>query len=199
MSPASNANGCRGLNAPPAYHISLQVAWYSNPEVSVYQQTTSPSPAAVPSKSQTGQIAVQTCSTKNKTKCPDILDRGALPDPASAARPQPVRPSTAAPIPASASTSHIMADPMDDSFTEDVWTSPGPEGRGAPSDQPKTPRTPNTPKTPKTPANQNSTFDREASLRKELEGVRNINAAIEGIINTLDKAKGNMNVGIAAG
>ncbi|KAF4781507.1 DASH complex subunit Duo1 [Colletotrichum paranaense] len=89
-----------------------------------------------------------------------------------------------------------MADYTDDSITEDIWASPGPEGRGAPpSERPETPRTPKTPKTPKTPANQthNAPYDREASLRKELEGVRNINAAIEGIISTLDKAKGNMN------
>ncbi|OLN85147.1 DASH complex subunit duo1 [Colletotrichum chlorophyti] len=86
-----------------------------------------------------------------------------------------------------------MADHMDDSLTEDIWASPGPGGEGAPpSDRPKTPGTPKTPKTPKTPANQNATYDREASLRKELNGVRNINAAIEGIINTLEKAKGNM-------
>lgn len=88
-----------------------------------------------------------------------------------------------------------MADYTDDSLTEDVWASPRPEGESAPpSDRPKTPNTPKTPKTPKTPANPNVTFDREAALRKELEGVRNINAAIEGIIATLDKAKGNMNV-----
>ncbi|OHW90695.1 DASH complex subunit duo1 [Colletotrichum incanum] len=87
-----------------------------------------------------------------------------------------------------------MADYTDGSLTEDIWASPGPESEGAPpSDRPKTPRTPKTPKTPKTPANPNTTFDREAALRKELEGVRNINTAIEGIITTLDKAKGNMN------
>ncbi|KAL0934282.1 DASH complex subunit Duo1 [Colletotrichum truncatum] len=87
-----------------------------------------------------------------------------------------------------------MADHMDDSITEDIWASPGPDGHPAPSsDRPKTPATPKTPKTPKTPANQPTTYDREAALRKELEGVRNINVAIEGIINTLEKAKGNMN------
>lgn len=92
-----------------------------------------------------------------------------------------------------------MADQMDDSLTEDIWASPGPDRQPAPSsDRPKTPATPKTPKTPKTPANQPITYDREAALRKELEGVRNINAAIEGIINTLDKAKGNMNVSVGA-
>ncbi|KAI9832887.1 MAG: hypothetical protein M1819_003917 [Sarea resinae] len=33
---------------------------------------------------------------------------------------------------------------------------------------------------------------REAALRKELEGVRNINQVIEGVIESLDRAKGNM-------
>ncbi|KAK2031470.1 hypothetical protein LX32DRAFT_637273 [Colletotrichum zoysiae] len=89
-----------------------------------------------------------------------------------------------------------MADYTDDSLTEDIWASPGPKHEYAPPpDRPKTPRTPRTPKSPpKTPANPNTNYDREAALRKELEGVRNINAAIEGIITTLEKAKGNMNV-----
>ncbi|TDZ36337.1 DASH complex subunit duo1 [Colletotrichum spinosum] len=86
-----------------------------------------------------------------------------------------------------------MPDPMDDSLDEDVWTSPGPDGGAAPSsDRPRTPATPKTPKTPKTPATQNIPYDREAALRKELDGVRNINAAIEGIIHTLERAKVNM-------
>ncbi|EFQ33539.1 DASH complex subunit Duo1 [Colletotrichum graminicola] len=88
-----------------------------------------------------------------------------------------------------------MADYTDDSLTEDIWASPGPKDEGAPpTDRPKTPRTPRTPKSPpKTPANPSTTYDKEAALRKELEGVRNINVAIEGIITTLEKAKGNMN------
>lgn len=77
-----------------------------------------------------------------------------------------------------------------------------------PADLPKTPRTPKTP----TPGgnnnnnnNNNSTnqkekqpFDaeevREAALRRELEGVRNINEVIEGVIGTLERAKDNMGV-----
>ncbi|TLS25228.1 hypothetical protein PpBr36_07075 [Pyricularia pennisetigena] len=50
---------------------------------------------------------------------------------------------------------------------------------------------------PRTPANKNQNYDseeiREAALRRELEGVRNINEVIEGVISTLNKAKGNMN------
>jgi hypothetical protein len=50
----------------------------------------------------------------------------------------------------------------------------------------------------KTPTNHSSRFDteeaREAALRKELEGVRKINEVIEGVIGTLERAKGNMGV-----
>ena len=48
------------------------------------------------------------------------------------------------------------------------------------------------------PANQNARFDaeeaREAALRRELEGVRKINEAVEGVIGTLERARGNMGV-----
>jgi hypothetical protein len=51
---------------------------------------------------------------------------------------------------------------------------------------------------PKTSANPNSRFDtdesREAALLRELEGVRKINEVIEGVIGTLERAKGNMGV-----
>lgn len=72
-----------------------------------------------------------------------------------------------------------------------------------PSDLPSRPKTPVTPKTP-TPnpaasgAREREPFDadevREAALRRELEGVRNINEVIEGVIGTLERAKGNMGV-----
>ncbi|ROW13505.1 hypothetical protein VPNG_04438 [Cytospora leucostoma] len=58
-------------------------------------------------------------------------------------------------------------------------------------DRPKTPKTP-------TPSNQKDKepFDaeevRDAQLRRELEGVRNVNEVIEGVIGTLERAKGNM-------
>jgi hypothetical protein len=75
-----------------------------------------------------------------------------------------------------------MADNLDSSDHEDSFASPpNPSGRS------------------KTPTNQNSRFDveesREAALRKELEGVRKINEVIEGVIGTLERAKGNMGVG----
>ncbi|KAI0187534.1 DASH complex subunit Duo1-domain-containing protein [Xylaria flabelliformis] len=50
---------------------------------------------------------------------------------------------------------------------------------------------------PKTPSNPHSHYEdpedaREAALHRELEGVRNINELIEGVIGTLERAKGNM-------
>ncbi len=70
-------------------------------------------------------------------------------------------------------------DTMDESSHEDLFTSP-------PTDRPKT------------PTNQSSRFDaaetREAALQRELEGVRNINQVIEGVIGTLEGARGNMGV-----
>lgn len=53
---------------------------------------------------------------------------------------------------------------------------------------------------PRTPSNNQggSRFGaaeaREAALRRELEGVRNINEVIEGVLGTLERAKGNMGV-----
>lgn len=38
--------------------------------------------------------------------------------------------------------------------------------------------------------------DREASLRRELAGVRSINEVIEGVVESLERAKGNMEVNI---
>jgi hypothetical protein len=53
-------------------------------------------------------------------------------------------------------------------------------------------------KTPTQPQQQSSRFDtdeaREAALRKELDGVRKINEVIEGVLGTLERAKGNMGV-----
>ncbi len=36
---------------------------------------------------------------------------------------------------------------------------------------------------------------REATLRRELESIRNVNAVIEGVVESLQKAKDNMEVG----
>lgn len=89
-----------------------------------------------------------------------------------------------------------MSDPLDDSITEDIWASP--EQQSA-YKRPQTPRTPKTPPPPRTPGpNQGNEYDREERLRKELEGVRSINASIEGVISTLERVQENMGVCLAA-
>jgi hypothetical protein len=75
-----------------------------------------------------------------------------------------------------------MADDLNSSDHEDAFASPPNPGSGR----------------SKTPVNHSSRFDteeaREAALRKELEGVRKVNEVIEGVIGTLERAKGNMGV-----
>ncbi|KAK4217290.1 DASH complex subunit Duo1-domain-containing protein [Rhypophila decipiens] len=96
-------------------------------------------------------------------------------------------------------------DGSDQEDEEDVFASPSPSKppRGsskrpaAAQQQPSSTTAEGRSKTPTTtPANQNTRFDtqetREAALRRELEGVRNINQVIEGVIGTLERAKGNM-------
>jgi hypothetical protein len=86
-----------------------------------------------------------------------------------------------------------MADNINSSDHEDLFGSPSERTAG---------RTPHQePDRTKTPTNQSSRYDaeeareaREAALRRELEGVRNINEVIEGVIGTLERAKGNMGV-----
>ncbi|RWA06710.1 hypothetical protein EKO27_g8403 [Xylaria grammica] len=80
-----------------------------------------------------------------------------------------------------------MADHQEDSDHEDLFPSP--------SDT-KTPKT-QQPDRPKTPSNQHNRYEdsedaREAALQRELEGVRNMNELIEGVVGTLERAKGNM-------
>ncbi|TFB00483.1 hypothetical protein CCMA1212_007878 [Trichoderma ghanense] len=87
-----------------------------------------------------------------------------------------------------------MSDPMDIDDDTDLWTSP--VKNVPPEPRPKTPKTPRTPRTPKTPTandHRSEPLDREAMLRRELEGVRSINQVIEGVIGTLQRAGGNMN------
>jgi hypothetical protein len=87
-----------------------------------------------------------------------------------------------------------MAEPGDDSLTEDVWASPS-RKKTPPADAPAD-EAANEPKTPPggPQRSQTPTYDHEAVLRKELEGVRSVNEAIEGVIGTLERAQGNMNV-----
>lgn len=86
-----------------------------------------------------------------------------------------------------------MADDSGMEHTEsDIWASPTQDTPHEP--RPKTPRTPKTPKTPTGTETRPEPIDHEAALRKELEGVRGINEGIEGVISTLERAGGNMEV-----
>lgn len=83
-----------------------------------------------------------------------------------------------------------MSDHLDSSGHEDLFASP--------SKKPISKELPERPKTPSNPPPTNRYDDsedaREANLRRELEGVRNINELIEGVVGTLERAKGNMHV-----
>jgi hypothetical protein len=75
---------------------------------------------------------------------------------------------------------------LSDSETEDLFASPS-----------KAAQKPN-PKPAEAQRNTESKYDaeqaREAALKKELEGVRSINEVIEGVVSSLECAKGNMDV-----
>ena len=89
-----------------------------------------------------------------------------------------------------------MADDSEITETTDIWASPS---NAPPTIRPKTPRTPKTPKTPTGQAQPERTepVDHEAALRREFEGVRSVNESLEGVIATLERAGGNMNVSSA--
>ncbi|KAK8130964.1 hypothetical protein PG984_007402 [Apiospora sp. TS-2023a] len=100
-----------------------------------------------------------------------------------------------------------MADQFEDSDTEELFASPSAKAASKSASR-KAAAQPERPKTPKTPTPQQqqqqqgggpSSYEvstsaeaREASLQRELQGVRQINELIEGVISTLDRAKGNM-------
>ncbi|KAK4190781.1 DASH complex subunit Duo1-domain-containing protein [Podospora australis] len=85
---------------------------------------------------------------------------------------------------------HYFSSEEEDSFAHQTPSKPGPN-RSNSTKQIPTKTTAGTKK-----ENSSSRFDtdeaREGALQRELEGVRNINAVIEGVIGTLERAKGNM-------
>ena len=82
---------------------------------------------------------------------------------------------------------------LSDSDPEDLFASPSKASKAKPTAPINAPET-NAP----APRNGESKYDaeqaREASLRKELESVRSINEVIEGVVESLETAKGNMEV-----
>jgi hypothetical protein len=82
---------------------------------------------------------------------------------------------------------------LSDSDTEDLFASP--------SKVSKQTQKPNSKSDAPSNRNVESKYDaeqaREASLRKELESVRSINEVIEGVVSSLQVAKGNMDVSLS--
>lgn len=86
---------------------------------------------------------------------------------------------------------------LSDDDTEDLWNSPSNKVAHK-SFKPRIPEEKTTPE-PRAPRDgDDPLFDqqeaRETALRTELQGVRNINEVIEGLLSSLDSAKGNMEV-----
>ena len=105
---------------------------------------------------------------------------------------------TLKPIMASNGISSQM-DNLDLSDTEDLFASPSEKQK---TRKPKS-STSDLPNTPSSSLRKNATpsqskYDneeaREAALRKELAGIRNINHVVEGVVESLEKATGNMDV-----
>ena len=87
---------------------------------------------------------------------------------------------------------------ISDTDLEDPFASPSkppakpnaPKSSASKQSNHSTERQPNNDTDPTTPE------AREATLRRELSGIRNINSVIEGVISSLDRAKGNMDVSL---
>lgn len=73
--------------------------------------------------------------------------------------------------------------------TEDLFASPS-SARTKPAQQ----KAQNAPCPPPTDSKTDSEEAHEASLRRELAGIRNINGVIEGVVESLARSKGNMGV-----
>jgi hypothetical protein len=90
---------------------------------------------------------------------------------------------------------------LSDSDPEDLFASPSKVSK--PSQKPPTRPADSSGASAGGPRNGESKYDaeaaREASLKKELDSVRNINEVIEGVLSSLESAKGNMEVCYDAG
>jgi hypothetical protein len=87
---------------------------------------------------------------------------------------------------------------LSDEDTEDLWDSPSKRGAKKGSKTRTSDETP--PAEPQASHSGGDTlFDREeareAALHNELQSVRNINEVLEGLLASIDRAKGNMEVG----
>lgn len=86
---------------------------------------------------------------------------------------------------------------LSDEDTEDLWNSPSKRGAHKKAHL-HTAEEKDTPDPQASHDSGDTIFDREetrdAALRNELQSVRNINEVIEGLLSSLDRAKGNMEV-----
>lgn len=93
---------------------------------------------------------------------------------------------------------------LSDTDTEDLFASPSrveqkkaQNSKSSISENTKIPKTP-VPSSKANATSGESKYDtqeaREAALRKELAGIKNINQVVEGVVESLEKAKGNMDV-----
>lgn len=85
---------------------------------------------------------------------------------------------------------------LTDEDTEDLWASPS-KRQKKPNPAKDNTESGNMPESSH-PRNGDTLYDREeakeVALRNELESVRNINQVIEGVVESLERAKGNMEV-----
>ena len=95
---------------------------------------------------------------------------------------------------------------LSDTDTEDLFASPSraekkknQKPKNSTSDVPKTPSSSSRPNAATPVESKYDTEEaREAALRKELAGIRNINHVVEGVVESLEKVKGNMDVRICS-
>lgn len=89
---------------------------------------------------------------------------------------------------------------LSDQDTEDLFASPSRtkfkthKAKRSVSEAPQTPASSNQANVTPGPSRFDAEETREVALRKELEGIRNINDVIEGVVDSMEKAKGNMDV-----
>ncbi len=84
---------------------------------------------------------------------------------------------------------------LSDAESEDLWASPSRATNKSSKSNSKSLDSTNTSASLPGESRYDAEQAREQALQKELEGVRNINEVIEGVISSLERARGNMDVG----
>lgn len=97
-------------------------------------------------------------------------------------------------------SSHMENLDLSDQDTEDLFASPSQprtkshKSKRSVSEAPQTPSTSCQPNATPGQSKYDAEEVRDLALRKELEGIRNINQVIEGVVDSLGKAEDNMDV-----